>query len=614
MGKSSLQDIVTIVEGETSKEFSTAIQAQSVLSTPSLRENVGPRSNTFIMNIAQQADEFVPWGMDLKARDAQLRSFWHTEPILASAVYMMAASLSVMGWAIEPADPDKARPKNTIMAVKRMLNNADRGNGWHEFMVKLATDVYTTDNGAFIELIRRENRPDSPVIGIAHLDSYRCYRTGDPETPVIYKDRMGVEHELKYWHVQTVEEMPSPIETMYGGQVCAVSRCLAAAQVIRDIRQYKHEKVSGLNPRAIHLISGFNQKVIEDNMTQMEETAYNRNLVRYVTAPIIATVDPNANISHEQIDMASLPDGFDEESTLQWYVAQLAMAFGVDYQEFAPLPGGTLGSSQQSEILHLKSRGKGPSLMIDTLEHVFNDNRIIPGNVKLEFKVQDARMDAERAKARFDRGKDRSIRLASGELDVDGARSIAAKDGDLTPETLEQMNARSEEMAQQVQNEPQQVQTQTSQQTDQPMQGSASHNTRKEKVTHDQRARTIKRLQDNGVLKLPSDLPEITEEDLQDARDSLKEWTEYGPVRRLGENLQARIHQVFTENADQWYANGMMSTEERIALSGAIGSALQTLVEQAPEEVMQRDLDDIEPALYRRPQTPAMVPAEVSNG
>lgn len=436
-----IQDLIQLVEKDTAKEFQALAVRQSVVDFPGPNEGISP-AGPMVFNIAASADEFIPWGYNLKGRDRQLRGFWPSEPLLAAAVYSMAVRMAVMDWSIVGADPEKPRPKNTIRAVERMLRNADRGNGWQVFVVKVMTDVYTQDNGGFIELIRTKNRPDSPVIGIAHLDSARCFRTGNPEVPVIYLDRQGREHKMKWWNVVTVEDMPSPVETMYGAQLCAVSRALRAAQIIRDIAVYKKEKVSGQFARAVHFLSGLTRQNIQDALKLAEENAWNMNLTRYIQPIIVPTIDPQAQLNHVQVDLASLPDGFDEETTLKWYVTQLAITFGVDYQEFAPLAGGALGSGQQSEILHLKSRAKGPAMSIQIFEHIFNDCGIIPNIVKFGLNSEDALANAERAKARYERGRDRSLRVDSGELDIEGARQMAVLDGDVPIELVEQMDKR----------------------------------------------------------------------------------------------------------------------------------------------------------------------------
>ena len=124
-------------------------------------------------------------------------------------------------WEIVPANPESPDPKNTRRAVTRMLKNSNRGQGWKPFMLKSCYDLYNTDNGLFWELIRAKDSPDSPVLNVAHLDSGQCWRTGDPEVPVLYQDRFGKLHYLKWYQVITIEEFPSPIESMFGVQLCA---------------------------------------------------------------------------------------------------------------------------------------------------------------------------------------------------------------------------------------------------------------------------------------------------------------------------------------------------------------------------------------------------------
>lgn len=435
----NFQELIKLVEEDTQKAYNQAIVAQSIVETPTVGERRSPAGG-YVFNIAVQADEFIPWGLDLRRRDEQLRGFWHSEPIMAGAVYKMSSRAAAAGWDIVGADPDAPRPKTTIRRVEQMLRSADRGQGWKEFIMKVAIDGYTQDNGAFIEKIRATNRPDSPVIGVAHLDSFRCTRTGDPDIPVIYRDRWNREHLLAWYQVETIEEMPSPVETMYGAQVCAVSRALGISQVIRDIRVYKKEKVSGQFAKSVHFISGVTRQNIEDGLSRAQEQAWNQNLLRYIQPPIISTLDPDSALSHVEIELASLPDGFDEETTMKWYIMTLALAFGVDYQEFAPLPGGALGSSEQSEILHLKA--SGPSTLIGVIEDTFNNNGILPANVLMKFRTEDARANEEKANARFLRGKDRALRLDAGEIDAKAARDLAVLDGDLPVEVKEQLDKR----------------------------------------------------------------------------------------------------------------------------------------------------------------------------
>lgn len=180
------------------------------------------------IGLASVADIITPWGRNVAVRDRQLREFWPTESYLSGAVVNVSFRNTAFDWEIQ--GPSEA----IINAVTDMLRAALAGDsfGWVPFMGKLSEDLYTQDNGAFIELIRdpgidatsRFKGPMAPVIGIAHIDSGRCRRTGNVETPVLYEDRDGVLHKLQWYEVIPLSDYPSSIERMNGVGYCAVTR------------------------------------------------------------------------------------------------------------------------------------------------------------------------------------------------------------------------------------------------------------------------------------------------------------------------------------------------------------------------------------------------------
>jgi len=188
-------------------------------------------------------------------------------------------------------------------------------------------------------------------------------------------------------------------------------------------------------------VSGVTQTNIKDAIKLAQETNDNAGFARFSVAPIVTSIDPGSTISHERIDLASLPDNFAFDDEMKWYIAILAMAFGVDYQEFAPLQTGALGSGSQSEILHLKTHGKGPAAVMSLFEFLIN-NYVLPSTVKLQFKDHDARTETQKAEAAYTRGRDRALRVQSGELDVEAARNIAVEIGDLPIWIAEDMEER----------------------------------------------------------------------------------------------------------------------------------------------------------------------------
>jgi hypothetical protein len=66
-------------------------------------------------------------------------------------------------------------------------------------------------------------------------------------------------------------------------------------------------------------------------------------------------------------------------------------------------------------------------------------------------------------------------------------------------------------------------------------------------------------------------------------------------ARNVGQWLEARMHSMFTSIADEFYGDGRLTREERIALSGGLGDALVAFtatVEATAPQLFERDLWD----------------------
>lgn len=380
-------------------------------------------------------DGIAPWGTAPKQRDRQLREFATAETYFAGALGIVAARNAAMSWRV-------TGDERTASAAAAMLNNANFGGGWEEFVTKVTLDLSLCDSGAFVEIIRAGDSPNAPVIGINHLDSLRCFPTGDPETPVIYEDVRGAYHAMKWYQVVQLLEMAAPTTFSVAGVgyklgYSNATRVLRAAQILRNIEVLKDERTGGRFMRALHIVSGVDPENIRVQMARAQEGADNAGLLRYVQPPIVASVDPNARIDHKEIALATMPDRWDEEKALQAYILALSMGFAVDYQEFAPLPSGNIGTGQQSEILHQKGRGKGPGLFRQLFLRLMNLHGVLPANVEFEWDIEDLDADQQQAEVEKLRAETRGMRIQSGELTPEEARQIALDDGDLSQELFE---------------------------------------------------------------------------------------------------------------------------------------------------------------------------------
>ena len=405
-------------------QFPEAAIKASVQEFPKVNDAQVGGSMVFTWNIASAADAIEPWGKNVARRDRQLRDFWPTESYLAGAVASMSFRNATLDWELEG-------PDRLIQIQTDMLNSAIAGDsvGWTTFMERFSQDLYTQDNGAFIELIRvpgvdansRFRAENAPVLGIANLDAGLCVRTGDPQEPVIYTDSKARVHKLKWYEVIPFSNFPSAIESMHGVGYCAETRALRMAQIVRSIMIFKDEKISGRQHKQIHFVSGVSRQDIKDEIARGQEEANNSGYVRFILPAVLASLDPEKPVSTATIDLANLPDGFNLDQEMQWYIAGLALDFGVDYQEFAPLPGGNIGSGSQSMILHRKTSGKGPAVLMRKVEEGFKNYGVLTRKVKLKFNDKDEQEELERQEVRTKAVEEMAILVNQGVFSPEAA-------------------------------------------------------------------------------------------------------------------------------------------------------------------------------------------------
>lgn len=422
----------------TNQNGSNPPETKSVIEIPeevSSRNPIPPSyDGTSVFWFASQfADEVAPWGARHKYRDAQLRNFILQENIFASALGIICSRNAGFSWKLDG-------PQRTVSQLQYKFETANMGKGWHDLITKTVIDMSTQDNGAFWEIVREKDRADSPFLTVNHLDAARCWHTGNPKTPVVYLDRLGKYHLLKWYNVIEFAEMPASIEQLgyYGLQYSTLTRLLRKLQTSVNIGTYDYERTGGRNTRAVHMVKGITTQQLTDAISSAKAGADNAGLTRYMNPVLVGTLDPKADVGHDTIDLVSTPDKYDPDIAFNQYIAIISMAFSSDYQEFAPLPGNNLGTGSQSEMLHLKSRGKGPGTFMKLITQAINYH-IVPRNVRFFFDEQDLEAEKSTADVKAIRAQTRAVRIASGEITPQVARQIANDDGDLALEFIHLM-------------------------------------------------------------------------------------------------------------------------------------------------------------------------------
>lgn len=421
-------------------QFPSQAVQQSVQDLPKGGEvNNQPLVLTF--NIASVADSITKWGVNPVKRDRELRDFWPTESTLAGAITNVCLRNAAFKFVIKHSST-KVEQAVTDMMIASIGPGGQIG--WVPKEAAVSQDVYTTDNGAFEELIRdpgmdatsKFKGPLAPVIGIAHLDSGRCVRTGDPEIPVLYMDRNEKIHKLNWYEVIPYSEMPSPIMAMNGIQVCAVSRILRMAQIMRAVNTLTDEMLTGRNHKKIHVVGGVGRQDIEDVKKRGQMDADGKGYQVFIEHAILASLDPEKPVSSVTINLAEFPEGFDYDVFMKWYISTLALAFAVDYQEFAPLPGGNLGSSEQSKILSQKSNAKGPATYQTTKINAYKIYGVLPRGATMEYEDQNQAEELEKQIIRTKAMEEYALAARNFTLTPEAIRADLVRRGIYTKETI----------------------------------------------------------------------------------------------------------------------------------------------------------------------------------
>ena len=121
-------------------------------------------------------------------------------------------------------------------------------------------------------------------------------------------------------------DMPSPVETVNGMGLCAVSRVLRHAQFQRDVSIRDRERSSGVDPKTLHMVSGVTRKELQETLTGHKEHQEEQGYTRFAKPVIMSVVDPTKAVSAESIDLAPKPEDWDTDIVMKWYITLLAMA------------------------------------------------------------------------------------------------------------------------------------------------------------------------------------------------------------------------------------------------------------------------------------------------
>jgi hypothetical protein len=291
-----------------------------------------------------------PYGT--KSADAILADTPLIENMWASAVNSTLSRQVAIGFMIS----DTTNNARRIDRAKQLMLDFDGSYSYG--LSRHVRDFLTTDNGAFIEIIRASNARGSRIVGLAHLDSLRTYRTNDHDYPVIYQDYRGEFHRLRHEEVIMLSDMPSARIEHRGLGMCAARRAFETILKLTAIETYVREKVSGSRNLAIHIVNGISDMQLRDALMSSQEGQSQRGFVVYKGSTIIPMLKSESP-SVVTIPLAEIPDGFNADSERKDAYLRYANALGVFVGEIQPLSGQGLGTGTQTVVLEEAAEGRG---------------------------------------------------------------------------------------------------------------------------------------------------------------------------------------------------------------------------------------------------------------
>lgn len=334
---------------------------------------VGPLSTLMLPMIAGLADTTPQWNYLFPHwRDQYLQHIARTEPMMGMALYSLKTRMvtAIRDYRVEGPDSVKTFVDQLLAVPGLSMGIYDT---LPSLIAKVTEDLLSTDNGAFLER-HGPGRPDQPlrpnlVTGFAHLDSTLCWRTFDPEYPVIYTNpQHNTYHRLHRSRVVMSADNPQALELARGIGFCAVSRALKLARIANAAWTYKHEKLAGRFTRGIGWFTGLTRRHIEEGLQATEEDAKGKGFIMYRGIPFFVApgLEAGKDIGAGMLDLASIPDGYDWEKDTTQYAYLLSWAFGVDAREFWPATtsGATKGDA---ETQNAKSQRRGIGNLVEII-------------------------------------------------------------------------------------------------------------------------------------------------------------------------------------------------------------------------------------------------------
>lgn len=348
-----------------------------------------------VLNVGAMRTPVLPeWGT--RQRERMLR-WWYRHPyswMIQGAFAGLINKWLATSWTLDGA----MTGINSAYYFDDVLRNAEFGETWDMLWSKVWLDFLRQDGGAYIEVIAPGD-PTKPIreriSGLAHLDSLRCYPTGDPEFPAIYYNADGTKNKLHADRVIHLVDMPDGDEFNRGYGLCALSRAMTIVEQQFYQTRYIREQMDELPPPGIATLKNMKESYFLKAVDTYVERKGRDLPPAYGNLVLLEGLDADHAPEVAITSFSQAPEKFDYVQYVNLQVNALALVLGIDKQEIWELSGAGIGSGAQSQVLHMKSQGKMYGHMLSLAERALND--VLPKSAEFQFEPNDAYESQEAA-------------------------------------------------------------------------------------------------------------------------------------------------------------------------------------------------------------------------
>jgi hypothetical protein len=170
----------------------------------------------------------------------------------------------------------------------------------------------------------------------------------------------------------------------------------------------------------------------------------NKNNTVWRNVMVAFGMDPAVPATAELFEFSRLPEHFNEPEAIRIAVLSLALAFNMDVNEIWSILGGQMGSGRESDVQHMKAKGKGPGAFLTETERGWNDGLSLPPGIVFQYDFADAEEDqlaaqiADTKAATIRKLWEPSSATGAGIITTDEARQWMQLEGLVTDELMTQ--------------------------------------------------------------------------------------------------------------------------------------------------------------------------------